>query len=120
MKKVLLGLVFSFISVFAFEHLTLDTMDKKIEKGNYIVDFYATWCPPCKIVAKNLVEFDKQKPKKVTIYKVDIDAQMDLARKYNITRLPTLVYIKDGKVMMDEVGVKSVDDLAYNSKKLFD
>ena len=84
MKKILFVLLFSFVSLFAFEHLSPETIDKKLEGKKAIVDFYATWCPPCKVLAKNLIEFDKVKPSDVVIYKVDIDEYMDLAKKYKV------------------------------------
>lgn len=119
MRKIIFALIFSFGSLFAFEHLTVDNIDKKLEGKNTIVDFYATWCPPCKVVAKNLIAFDKQKPKDITIYKVDIDQQLAIAKKYGIRSLPTLVYIKDGKVQAKEIGIKNVGQLRQNSQKYF-
>ena len=119
MKKILIVLVFSFVSLFAFEHLTLDNFDKKIKDKNVIVYFYATWCPPCKVLAKNLIAFDKVKPSNVEIFKVDIDQYMELATKYNVRSLPTLVYFKDGKVVKREVGIKDVERLQLNSINFF-
>lgn len=119
MKKLLLVLFFSFTSLFAFEHLTPENIDAKLKDKKAVVDFYATWCPPCKVLAKNLIEFDKVKPKDVVIYKVDIDEHMDLAKKYNVRSLPTLVYIKDGEVTAREVGVKDVESLSRNMRRYF-
>ncbi len=119
MKKVLIGLVFSFITLFAFEHLETNNIDEKLKGKNAIVDFYATWCPPCKVLAKNLIQFDKVKPSDVVIYKLDIDQYMDLAKKYKVRSLPTLVYFKDGKVVAKEVGIRDVNQLAANSMKYF-
>jgi len=119
MKKVLIGLIFSFISLFAFEHLEINNIDKKLNGKNAIVDFYATWCPPCKVLAKNLIQFDKVKPSNVVIYKVDIDQYMNLAKKYNVRSLPTIIYFKNGKIVAKEVGIKDVNELAANSMKYF-
>ena len=119
MKKIFLILIFSFISLFAFDHLSPDNIDKKLKGKNAIVDFYATWCPPCKVLAENLISFDKVKPSNVVIYKVDIDQHMDLAKRYNVRSLPTLVYFKDGKVVAKEVGIKDESELLANSKEYF-
>lgn len=119
MRKIVFALLFSFGTLFAFEHLTMDNIDTKLKGKNAIVDFYATWCPPCKVIGKNLIEFNKMKPKDVTIFKVDIDDQMPLAKKYGVRSLPTLVYIKDGKVVAKEVGIKDVDEINLNTKNFF-
>jgi len=119
MKKVLITLLFSFVSLFAFEHLTPENIDEKLKDKNAIVDFYATWCPPCKILARNLIKFDKVKPSNVVIYKVDIDQHMDLAKRYNVRSLPTLVYIKNGTVVKKEVGVKDEERMMLNSINFF-
>lgn len=119
MKKVFLALLFSFVSLFAFEHLDNKNIDNKIKGKNVIIDFYATWCPPCKVIEKNLIKFDKIKPSNVVIYKIDIDKDMDLAKRYNVKSLPTLVYLKDEKVVAKNIGVSNVDELVANSMKYF-
>lgn len=119
MKKILFIVLFSFTSLFAFDHLNPENIDEKLKGKNAVVDFYATWCPPCKVLAKNLIEFDKVKPSNVIIYKVDIDQYMNLAKKYNVRSLPTLVYIKDGEVVAKEVGIKDVKALSENMKRYF-
>lgn len=119
MKKILLILVFSFISLFAFEHLTVKNIDEKTKKGNYIVDFYAIWCPPCAVIDKNLESYDKEKKAELSIYKVDIDQQRALLKKYSVKSIPTLLYIKDGKVLDKIRGVKTLEDLVKYEKKYF-
>ena len=90
-----------------------------IKDKNVIVDFYAPWCPPCKIVANNLEDFDITKPENVHIYKVNIDDELTLAKKYGVTKLPTLIYFKDGKPIKDYVGVLSSEELLQASKENF-
>ena len=119
MKKILFILLFSFISLFAFEQLTVENFDSKIKDKNAIIDFYADWCPPCRILAKNLEDFDVSKPDDVEIFKVDIDKQMDIAKKYGVTRLPTLLYFKNGKMVKEEVGVLSSEELLQSTKENF-
>ncbi|MDZ7817666.1 MAG: thioredoxin domain-containing protein [Aliarcobacter sp.] len=111
MKKILLMMLFSVISIFAYEELTIDNFDSKIKDKNVIVDFYAVWCPPCKILASNLEDFDLVKPDNVEIYKVNIEDQLVLAKKYGVSKLPTLVYFKNGKPINDYIGVLSVEEL---------
>lgn len=119
MGKIVITLLFSVISSFAFEHLTVENFDKKIKDKNVIVDFYATWCPPCKVLSKNLEAYDKVKSSNVTIYKVDIDQAMDLAIKYKVRALPTLGYFKNGKFVTIEVGIKDVAQLSNSTNKYF-
>ena len=117
MKRVVLLLLLVLSPIFAFEHLTVENIDEKLKGKNVILDFYASWCPPCKIVNKNLVEYDKSKPSNVTIYKVDIDAQRALVKTYNIRSIPTVLFIQDGKIAHSKVGLQSLDEIKSNTKK---
>jgi thioredoxin 1 len=119
MKKIILLMFFSIASLFAYEELTVDNFDAKIKDKNVIVDFYAVWCPPCKILANNLEDFDLVKPDNVEIYKVNIDDQLVLAKKYGVSKLPTMVYFKNGKPVKNYVGILSVDELTQTSKENF-
>ena len=66
-----------------------------------IVDFYADWCGPCKMVAPILEELSKQYEGKLAIYKVDTDAENELAAVFNIRSIPTFLFIPvDGEPMM--------------------
>ncbi len=117
MKKLIIVLSLFVTSLFAFEHLTVDNMAEKIKDKNVIVDFYASWCPPCKIVGKNINEYADTKPDEVTIYKVDIDDQRELVTKYGVESIPTVLYIKNGKIVKSIVGIQSVSDINSNVNK---
>ncbi|QKF83272.1 thioredoxin family protein [Halarcobacter ebronensis] len=119
MKKILLVLLFGFSTLFAIEHLNDSNFEEKLKGKNVIVDFYATWCPPCKIMTGILNEFEKEKPENVEVYKVDIDQYRDLAIKNGVKALPTLAYFQDGKLITLEVGIKSVTDLKLSSYNYF-
>lgn len=119
MKRVVLILLFSFISSFAAEHITAQNIDEKLQNKNVIVDFYATWCPPCKIMSKNLEEFEKSNSSNVVIYKVDVDKQPELAKEYGIRTIPTTVYFKNGIFLKKEVGIKTPSQLHLNVKNYF-
>ena len=119
MNKIISLFLLSIISVFAFEELNMDNFESKIKDKNVIVDFYAPWCPPCKIIANNIEDFATKKPKNIEIYKVNIDNELPLAKKYGVSKLPTLVYFKNGKPIKEYVGVLSVDELTKTSKEDF-
>lgn len=119
MNKIIFLFLFSVISVFAFEELNIDNFESKIKDKNVIVDFYAPWCPPCKIIASSLDSYATNKPKDIEIYKVNVDNELSLAKKYGVSKLPTVIYFKNGKVVKDYVGVLSSEEFEKASKENF-
>lgn len=105
------------VNSFAFEHLTVENFDKKIENKKVIIDFYATWCPPCKVVDKSLKEYSKNKPDDILIYKVDIDKQRDLIKKFDVKSLPTVVFADNGNAKKVLIGKLSTNEIKANAKK---
>jgi len=71
-----------------------------------LVDFWATWCGPCKMVAPVLEEIAKEHADKLTIAKLDVDANPGIARDYRIMSIPTLIVFKDGQPVKQIVGAK--------------
>ncbi|XP_055641470.1 thioredoxin-2 [Toxorhynchites rutilus septentrionalis] len=63
-----------------------------------VVDFFATWCGPCKVIAPKLEEFQNKYADKIVIVKVDVDECEELAVKYSITSMPTFLFIKNKDV----------------------
>lgn len=76
-----------------------------------IIDFMAQWCGPCRIQDPILEELKKKFGDKVEFKKIDIDKNNDLAEKYLIRAVPTLVIEKDGKIFKKYVGVTSIREL---------
>ncbi|XP_017781718.1 PREDICTED: thioredoxin-2 [Nicrophorus vespilloides] len=68
-----------------------------------VVDFFATWCGPCKMIAPQLDDLAKEKPT-ITVLKVDVDECEDLAMEYNITSMPTFIFIKSKQVVANFSG----------------
>ena len=76
-----------------------------------IVDFWATWCGPCRMVAPVIEKLAEELYGKVKVGKVNVDEEMELAVKYNVESIPTILYIKDGKVENKIIGFVSGDEI---------
>jgi len=72
-----------------------------------LVDFWATWCGPCKMVAPVLEEIAAENGEKITIAKLDIDENPNTARDYQVMSIPTLILFKGGKPIKQIVGAKA-------------
>ncbi|KQC07495.1 MAG: thioredoxin [Methanolinea sp. SDB] len=76
-----------------------------------LLDFYADWCGPCKRQGPILEELKEKMGEKVEIQKIDVDQHMDIANQYGIRVVPTLIILKDGKVVRTLEGVTSTESL---------
>jgi thioredoxin 1 len=76
-----------------------------------LVDFWATWCGPCRMIAPILEEIAKEQDGKVVIGKLDVDANGTTAQKYNVMSIPTLILFKDGQPAERLVGYMSKEQL---------
>jgi thioredoxin len=83
-----------------------------------LVDFWASWCGPCKIVAPTVAAIADEYQGRVKVGKVDIDAEPALARDYSISAIPTLLIFKDGKKVEELVGVQTRETLKASLDKL--
>lgn len=81
--------------------------DAKIKEGKYLVDFYADWCGPCKMLAPVLAEMaDDLSDEGITIIKVDVDKAQDIAREYGVMSIPTMFIIENGEQKAMDQGFK--------------
>jgi len=87
-------------------HITADNFDQKVLQadGPVIVDFWAEWCGPCKMIAPFLDEISKEMAGKVQIAKVNIDENPDLAAQFGVRSIPTLLMFKQGQIAETMVG----------------
>ena len=83
---------------------------KEIEKGDVLVDFYATWCGPCKMLNGVLEELEEH-IERVKIVKVDIDSFEDLTKEHGVMSVPTLEVYHDGTLVKKEVGYHDFDTI---------
>ncbi len=91
--------------------LTDQNFSDKIKSGVVLVDFWASWCMPCKLMVPVLNELAEEPDLKVTIAKVNVDEAKATASKFNIRSIPTIVLFKNGKEIHRFVGVKTKDYL---------
>lgn len=91
-------------------HPTSESFDSLIKKsGLVLVDFWAIWCGPCKMIAPIIEKIADEYESQVVVAKVDIDEQDDLAERFNVQSIPTVMLFKNGQVVATEVGVKSLE-----------
>ena len=80
------------------------------ESETVLIDFYATWCMPCKVMSPIIEEIAKEH-KEIKVVKIDIDRNEELAIKYNIMSIPTMLIMKNGEVTKTMVGIKEKQDI---------
>ena len=92
--------------------LTKDNFAQEVLRSEkpVLVDFWASWCGPCMALAPTIDEIANEQSV-VTVGKVNVDDEADLARQYRIMRIPTLMLFKDGEVVRREVGGKSKGEI---------
>ena len=76
-----------------------------------LVDFWATWCGPCRMIAPFIDEIAKEYDGKIKVGKINVDEEGELAVKFGIMSIPTVMVIKDGKVVNTAVGYRSKEQL---------
>jgi thioredoxin 1 len=91
--------------------LTDQNFPHKIKNGMALVDFWASWCMPCKLMVPTLNELADQMDGKVMIGKVNIDESKATAAKFGVRSIPTMILFRNGKEIHRFVGVKSKDYL---------
>ncbi|MEE1193969.1 MAG: thioredoxin domain-containing protein, partial [Phascolarctobacterium sp.] len=88
------------------------------EKKTFLADFYATWCGPCKMLSYVLDDIEKEMGERIDIVKIDIDKEPELTEEMDITIIPGLFFIKEGKVASQYAGFLPKERLRARLEKL--
>jgi len=93
--------------------VTDSTFDEVVLKSAnpVLVDFWATWCRPCQMIAPILEELTQEYSGKLTIAKLDVDQNQQTAQKFRVMSIPTMIIFKEGKPVANIVGFKPKDKL---------
>ena len=96
----------------AISHVTDENFATETSSDLVLVDFWAPWCGPCKMIAPVLEELDTEFAGKVKITKLDVDENQETAAKFGVMSIPTLLLLKDGEVVDKVVGFQPKEALA--------
>ena len=101
------------------EKLTKDNFEEFISEGKVIVDFWAPWCGPCKVIAPNVEEAAEELKGKVKFGKVNVDEETELAQKYEVMSIPALIFFKNKDEVARTAGVMSKEEIVTKSEESF-
>ena len=95
------------------EHLDNESFENAIKgaKTPVLVDFFATWCGPCKMLAPVLESVQDEIGEKTKIYKLDVDEGMEVAKRFGIMSVPTMIIFKNGEEVERLVGLRSKSEI---------
>lgn len=88
----------------AVQKLTTKEFDAAVASGAVLIDFFATWCAPCRMLAPSVHALAEETPG-LKVYQVDVDEEPALAARFRVMSIPTLVLLKDGKPVKTSVGL---------------
>ncbi len=99
--------------------ITSANFDELLNSGRpFVVDFWAEWCGPCRMIAPMIEEFAKEYQGRVTVGKCNVDHERDLPSKYSIRNIPTLLFFKGGELADRHVGALGRGDLKAKLESL--
>jgi len=95
------------------KYLENEKLEDLVKDGTYIVDFYADWCGPCKMIGTVLEKMDD-----VKVIKINTDSHQELAIKFGVMSIPTLVFFKNGVEVKKEIGFKTEEEIRSILKEI--
>ena len=84
---------------------------KSVDKTPVILDFFATWCRPCKMLAPHLQMLQNKYQGKIIIYEIDVDKEPEIAQRFNVSAMPTLIFIDSQTTYKTELGYQEYEAL---------
>lgn len=99
--------------------LTSDNFDSKTSKGKWVIDFWAPWCGPCKMMTPHFEAAAKDMHGKVNFAKVNLDENQDIAEKFEVMSIPTLVFMNDGEQVNRASGAMPKDEIKKLAEESF-
>ena len=94
-----------------------DNFNDTIANGVTLVDFWAEWCGPCRMQLPILEEVSEEIGEKATVGKINVDHELELAQRFGVQSIPTLILFKDGEIVDKMVGVQAKETLVDKIKK---
>ena len=93
-------------------NITKENFDKEVmqAEGTVLIDFWAAWCGPCRMIAPAVEKIAEERPD-VKVCKVNIDDEQELAIKYGVMSIPTLVVVKNGEIVNTAVGLRPKEEI---------
>lgn len=92
--------------------VTAKDFDETIASGVTLVDFWAEWCAPCKMIAPRVDELAAEYDGKAKVVKVNVDNEPNLAMRFDVSSIPTLLVFKDGELVERMIGAKRKEEIA--------
>ena len=91
------------------KYINSNNFDEEIARGRVLVDFYADWCGPCKMMSPILDEFSKISD--IEVKKINVDSNELIAKRYGIMSIPTLILFEDGREVKKNIGYLTLEEL---------